>query len=86
VSELIESSFCACSPTPKQDGLLWWRAYLIFLAVALLQFGLIDWVTHTRVVAAGAAFYALLLWRLARGGPSCGCCFLPGMSSLRSRC
>ena len=43
------------------------RAYLIFLAVALVQFGLIVLVTHTSVTA-GAVLYALLLWRLARGG------------------
>jgi hypothetical protein len=45
------------------------RAYLICLAVALLQVGLIVLVTHARVVPAAAAIQALLLWRLARGGP-----------------
>ena len=45
------------------------RAFFIFLAVALLQFGLLTLMGHTRVASAGAAFYALLLWRLARGGP-----------------
>ena len=50
-------------PTPPP------RAYFILLAMALLQFGLIVLVSHTRVVFAGAAIYALLLWRLARGGP-----------------
>lgn len=45
------------------------RAYFMFLALALLQFGVMVLVSHTRVVFAGAAIYALLLWRLARGGP-----------------
>jgi hypothetical protein len=46
------------------------RAYLIFLAVALLQFGLLVLVAHTRVQRpAAVAIYALVLWRLARGGP-----------------
>ena len=44
------------------------RAYLALLAVALLQFGFFVVVAHTRVKPAGAAIYALLLWRLARGG------------------
>jgi hypothetical protein len=45
------------------------RTYFVFLAAALLQFGLIVGASHTRVVFAGAAIYALLLWRLERGGP-----------------
>jgi hypothetical protein len=46
------------------------RAYLIFLLVDLLQLGLLVLlVGHTRVVPAAAAIQALLLWRLARGGP-----------------
>ena len=44
------------------------RTYLIFLAMAMLQFGLIVLVSHTRVVLVGVAIYVLLLWRLARGG------------------
>lgn len=44
------------------------RAYLAFLGVALLQFGLLVVVLHTHVKLPTAAIYALVLWRLARGG------------------
>ena len=44
------------------------RAFLVFLAVALLQLGLFVLVAHMRVVIGAAAVQAFILWRLARGG------------------